>query len=834
MEGQPSKSPATGMVREEETVTGERYPDVYHEYSPDKAVMQYQEKDDIFVYESENGMALKAEVVTESIFRFRYAPEGHFEPGFSYAADPARENIIPRVTIGGDDTHYFIHTRKLLCRISKENLQLSLYEAEGQKLICEDGEPYYCRRTILRGTDQVKITKKAPAGEAYFGLGDKTCAANLRGHKLQNWNTDSFSYKKGQDPLYRSIPFYYALHKGVGYGIFLNNSYRTHFDFDSRQDGATSFRADGGEMDYYFFYGPGLMDVARSYAWLTGRPELPPLWALGFHQCRWSYYPESRVMELAREFRDRQIPCDAIYLDIDYMDGYRCFTWNKEHFPKPSEMISKLRDKGFQAVAMIDPGIRVDPEYHVYREGRKRDVFARRSTGEVMRAPVWPPDCVFPDYTRPDVREWWGGLYKGLYLEDGVSGFWNDMNEPAVFKVDNATCPDDVLHHYEGTPCNHRKAHNIYGQQMSRATYEGLKRLRPDKRPFVLTRATFSGGQRFASVWTGDNAATWEHLRLANLQCQRLSASGFSFVGADIGGFNKQPDGELFIRWLQLAVFHPLYRVHSMGNNIDGAAEAEAGLVQAAEQENRLDQEPWSFGEENTALAKEAIELRYRLLPYIYTTFYQNTRSGEPAIRSLFLYSQDDPTALEREDEFLFGGHLLVAPVTEPGLESVQVYLPKGSWYDYWSGALYEGRQLASFKTHPNRIPVLVRAGAVIPNYPVRQYVGEKPFEAASLRIYYGEDSSELYEDAGEGYGYQKGEYMLRTFTTKAENNTFSISQVQKGEYKNTYRAFQLKVFGLPFQASSCRADGMEVSFEQEGAQVRAEVPEGFSTVVLR
>ncbi|MCB0589481.1 MAG: hypothetical protein KDD06_29625, partial [Phaeodactylibacter sp.] len=329
--------------------------------------------------------------------------------------------------------------------------------------------------------------------------------------------------------------------------------------------------------------------------------------------------------------------CDAIYLDIDYMDGYRCFTWNKDYFPNPSAMIGKLRQQGFQTVVMIDPGIRVDSKYRVYQKGMEKEAFARRSSGELMRGPVWPPDCVFPDFTRPDVREWWGGLYKGLYLEDGVSGFWNDMNEPAVFKVEGATCPDNVLHHYDGHPCDHRKAHNVYGQQMSRATFEGLKKLKPGKRPFVLTRATFSGGQRFASVWTGDNAATWEHLRLANLQCQRLSASGFSFVGSDIGGFDKQPDGELFIRWLQLAVFHPLYRVHSMGNNIDGAAEAEAEMIQAAEKENRMDQEPWSFGEDNTLLARKAIEFRYELLPYIYTAFRQYVQTGSPVIRSLFL-----------------------------------------------------------------------------------------------------------------------------------------------------------------------------------------------------
>lgn len=821
-------------VKDEETVTGKRYPDVYHEYRPNEVAVQYQEKDDIFVYACENGFALKVEVISEDIFRFRYAPEGRFERGFSYATVTAANSRLPQVTLGGDKTHFFLQTRTILCRIAKNGLQLSLYEAEGQKLLCEDAAPFYCRRTITRGIDLVKVSKRAPAGEAYFGLGDKTCPSNLRGNKLQNWNTDSFSFHKGQDPLYRSIPFYYALCEGAGYGIFLNNSFRTHFDFDSEGRGETTFQAEGGEMDYYFIGGPALMDVARRYAWLTGRPELPPLWALGFHQCRWSYYPESSVLELAREFRGRQIPCDAIYLDIDYMDGYRCFTWNKEYFPDPSRMTGSLRRQGFQTVAMIDPGIRADPDYHVFRQGLEKDVFCYRSTGELMRGPVWPPDCVFPDFTRPGVRQWWGELYRDLYLKDGVSGFWNDMNEPAVFKLDIATCPDNVLHHYDGHPCDHRKGHNVYGQQMSRATYEGLKRLRPDKRPFVLTRASFSGGQRYASVWTGDNAASWEHLRLANLQCQRLSASGFSFVGSDIGGFDKQPDGELFVRWLQLAVFHPLYRVHSMGNNIDGAAETEAEMVRAAEQENRKGQEPWSFGEEYTALARKAIELRYRLLPYLYTVFYQYTHSGAPMIRSLFLYSQDDPQALAREEEFLFGGHLLAAPILQAGMEKMDVYLPEGRWYGYQSGKLYEGRQMVVVKTKADGIPLFVKAGAVIPHYPVQQYTGEQQFETISLDAYYGEGASELYEDAGEGYGYQDGQFRLRSFATGTEGRIFTITQQQEGAYQVTYHTFGITLFGLPYAVKSCQADGEELAFEQEGGRVAVNAPAGFGKLVVK
>ncbi|MEM9992329.1 MAG: TIM-barrel domain-containing protein, partial [Bacteroidota bacterium] len=424
-----------------------------------------------------------------------------------------------------------------------------------------------------------------------------------------------------------------------------------------------SFSVEGGEMNYYFIAGPELLKVAERYTTLTGRADLPPLWALGFHQCRWSYYPEQEVRDLADTFRKLEIPCDAIYLDIDYMDGYRCFTWNKDYFPTPKKMISDLAEQGFQTIVMIDPGLRVDDEYEVYQSGLEFDAYCRRSTGEIMVGPVWPPECVFPDYTRPDVREWWGQLYHELYVEQGVSGFWNDMNEPAMFKVNIGTVPDDVMHYHEGTPCDHRKAHNIYGLQMSRATTEGLKQLKPEKRPFLLSRATYSGGQRFAAVWTGDNVATWEHLHIANTQAQRMSISGFSFIGSDIGGFAEQPTGEMMVRWLQLAVFHPFMRIHSIGNKVDGASEVEKEEVEAMERENRLGQEPWSFGENWTPLVKAAIELRYVWLPYIYSTFWQHTYYGTPMLRSAIFYDQTDEKLKDEEQIFLFGDQVLVCPI---------------------------------------------------------------------------------------------------------------------------------------------------------------------------
>src|SRR5699024_5667175 len=453
----------------------------------------------------------------------------------------------------------------------------------------------------MKGVTKVEITKEAPEDLTYWGLGDKVPESNLRGHSFENWNTDSFEYKRGDDPLYRSIPFYAALQNGRAYGIFLDNSYRSHFDFDSNERNISSFSATGGVMDYYFINGPGLTEVTERYSRLTGTPEMPPMWALGYHQCRWSYYPESRVRKLAETFRDKQIPCDALYLDIDYMDGYRVFTWNEDHFPDPTSMIEDLKQQGFKTIVMIDPCIKADNDYFVYRQGKEKDYFCRRPDGDLLLAPVWPAQSAFPDFTRPEVRDWWADLYEDHIAAKKVAGIWNDMNEPAVFEIESKTMPEDIRHHYEGQPCSHKKAHNIYGMQMARASLQGLKKHNPDKRPFLLTRANFAGGQRYAALWTGDNIASWDHLKLANEQCQRLSISGYSFVGTDIGGFVDEPSPELFTRWLQLSVFHPLFRTHTMGFNVDGSAAVDEEEVQQQKKRKETsDQEPWSYGEKYT------------------------------------------------------------------------------------------------------------------------------------------------------------------------------------------------------------------------------------------
>jgi alpha-glucosidase len=764
-----------------------------------------------FYFEAEK-TRLEVTVISDHIARFRFTPD-YFSRDFSYAIDPGLNLPETVASIAEDRNHYLVGTSALNIHISKQNLKIRIEDQSG-KLICADENGYHWEPNQGFGGNYVYCSKAIQPNECFYGLGDKPDNLNLRGKRFLNWGTDTYGFAKEQDPLYRNIPFFYGLHDGMGYGIFFDNSFQTYFDFGHENPDVLSFWAEGGEMCYYFIAGPELMRVAERYALLTGRPELPPLWALGYHQSKWSYFPESRVMEIAAEFRKRKIPCDVIHLDIDYMDGYRCFTWDKTRFPDPEVMTAALRARGFETVVIIDPGIKIDPDYFVFREAIQYGYFCKRQDGDLMSGKVWPGDCHFPDFTNPVVREWWSGLMEP-FAKQGIGGVWNDMNEPAVFEI--GTFPDDVRHHYDGLDVSHRRGHNVYGMQMARSTYEGLKKHRPDKRPFVLSRSGFSGLQRFSAVWTGDNIASWEHLWIANMQCQRLSVSGISFCGTDIGGFIGQPDGELFVRYIQMAVFHPFFRGHSSNDHGE--------------------KEPWAFGENYEPLIRQAIELRYQLLPLIYTTFWQHVAFGTPMIRSLAFIAQDEGETLLRMHEFGFGDHLLVCPVKEAGATSRKMYLPKGHWYNYWSDKQIKGGHEINVPAPAGEIPVFVRAGAVIPHNPIIQHTGEL-VEEVILHVYFAMHrmNSYYYTDAGDGYAYRDGDYRLRKLTTFGNRRQFRIVCEQEGRFQEKIKRFRIVVHGLPFSPRICEVDGMRVhvSPRQKGKLPELEAPVGFRKITIR
>ena len=761
------------------------------------SIISYKKNIDTLYFYTANNVVLQLTVVRDNVIRFRYSTTGIFENDFSYAITKYASRGYNKLEVVEEADKYIISTQKLLCHIDKANTGVKIYDASDNKLIHQDELGFHWEESYEFGGDIVKMSKVSHDGESYYGLGDKPVQLNLKGKHYQNWVTDSYAYTKDSDPIYKAIPFYIGLHHTKSYGIFFDNTFRSFFDFAYERKNVTSFWAHGGEMNYYFIYGPKMEDVIAGYTDLTGKPhQLPPLWALGYHQCKWSYYPESKVKEITKKFRDLQIPCDAIYLDIDYMDGFRCFTWNKDYFPDPRRMVKELADDGFKTVVIIDPGIKIDMKYRIFKEGLKNDYFCKRADGPFMKGKVWPGECYFPDFTNPEVREWWSGLFKELIEEIGVKGVWNDMNEPAVMEVPNKTFPDDVRHDYDGNPCSHRKAHNIYGMQMARATYQGLKKYAYPKRPFVITRAAYSGTQRYTSTWTGDNIASWEHLWIANVQVLRLAMSGYSFVGSDIGGFTEQPNGELYARWIQLGVFHPFCRTHSSGDHGE--------------------QEPWTFGDEITGIVKKFIELRYQLLPYLYTAFWQYHKEGIPILKPLMLYDQEDVQTHYRNDEFIFGDKILVCPILEPNAKGRRLYIPRGIWYDYWNNEILEGGKEVWTDADIDSIPIFVKAGAIVPKYPVQQYVGEKKIEELTLEVYFtlGSQKSKLYDDTGDGYDYINGNYSYRSFNLVGKVDQLIIQQHKTGKFITAYSHFKLRLHGLPFKMEKIQIDNEEFSFK--------------------
>ncbi len=590
----------------------------------------------------------------------------------------------PRVNLKTSTDAVEFATETITVRITYSPLRVIFLDSDGSVILQDDP----AHPPSWNGSE-FRIWKSMPLDEHYFGLGDKAGPIDHRDQAFTMWNTDAYGWSEGTDPLYKSIPFFLAVRRGKAYGVFLDNTFRTSFDFGKQSRDYYSFGSDGGDLDYYFIYGPEPKAVIESFTALVGRMPLPPRFALGYQQSRYSYFPESRLREVAHEFRVHKIPCDAIYLDIDYQDGNRAFTIDRSLFPSFEGMIRDLAKDGFKLVTITDPHIKKQPGYKPYDEGMAHDYFVHNPDGSVYVGKVWPGDSVFPDFTRAEVREWFGTLYTG-FVRMGIRGFWDDMNEPAVFRYPEKTMPLETVHRIDGRKTTHREVHNIYGMQNARATFEGVSRLNRDLRPFVLTRAAFAGTERYAAAWTGDNSATWTHYRLTLPTLLNLSVSGYPLVGVDVGGFAGSPTPELLTRWTELGAFIPLFRNH-----------ADKGT---------RDREPWVDGPEHEAIRRRYIETRYRLMPYIYTSIEEATRTGLPLMRPMFFEFADE--AVQTTDsEYMFGHDLLIAPKLFETVDALEVKLPEGTWYDFWSGTPVDGGTTLKLNPALDQLPVFVRGG---------------------------------------------------------------------------------------------------------------------------
>jgi alpha-glucosidase len=651
-------------------------------------------------------------------------------------------------------------------------------------------------------SERAKVELRLQPHEQIFGLGETSGTFNKRGLLREFWNIDVLGHSAAIHPslrmLYVSIPFGISMRHGRAGAVFWDNTHRQSWNIGQTDLDLWKMEAAHGEIDLYLFTGPSVAGIVQSFSELTGRMRLPPKWALGYQQCRYSYETRERVEEIAREFRARKIPCDAIYLDIHHMDEYRVFTFGPA-FPKPAQMLKKLKAQGFKTVAIVDPGVKDDPGFGTFQRGRAIRAFVKQPNGKLdYKGKVWPSRSRFPDFTSQLARDWWAAE-QAAFQKLGIDGFWNDMNEPADFSGPGKTLPEGCIHRSDAGVIKHQEAHNIYGMQMARASQDGALRHAPEKRPFIISRAGYAGIQRHAMVWTGDNSSWWEHLGDAIQMFLNLGLSGVPFCGGDVGGFLDHATGELLARWTQFAAFTPFFRNHS---NI-----------------RTRDQEPWSFGPEIEEICRNFISLRYQMLPYFYCLFAQAQRDGSPIMRPMFWHWQNDPIAAAAGDQFLLGENLLVAPILRQGAHARSVYLPAGQWHDFWTDELLPGGRHALALASLERIPLFVRSGAILPFAPLQQFIGERNDSFITLNIWLGRSGKlDWHEDDGETNAYLQNGFSRRTisWTEAKRGQTLSFSPAE-GSFESAVKTWRVVLHGIRRpQKIKCDGKWFDADFDEE------------------
>lgn len=715
-----------------------------------------------------NGV-LRVSVIAPTIVKIHLSKTGVFDD-VSYAV-VSDAPTGPAPVIAKDGAKCSLRTDSMLVEVSLKPIAVTVRDAKGNVLV-ED----HASLGISWAGSHITNYKVLRQGERFIGLGEKTGPLDRRGNGYTHWNTDFFGYPSGADPIYMSTPFYMGLHSdSLMYGLFLDNSSRTRVNFGASNDRFSSFGVEDGDLRYYVIAGHTVPGILASYAQLTGTMPLPPKWSIGFQQCRYSYYPDTQVLSIARTFRERKIPADVIYLDIHYMQDYKLFTWDSIRFRDPKRMIDELTKLDFTTTVIIDPGIKIEKGYAPYEEGLGKDLFLKYSDGSPYTGQVWPGWCTFTDFTKQDARSWWGTQFKGL-VDVGVRGFWNDMNEIATW---GQFMPDNILFSFEGTNATHLLGRNVYGMQMARSTYEGTKALLGNERPFILTRAGYNGIQRYSAVWTGDNQSNDDHMMAGIRLLNSMGLTGVPFVGMDVGGFTGGPSKELFARWTSVSAFTPFFRAHVAIDN--------------------KSQEPWSFGERVEQICRNYISLRYRLLPDLYSSFYESSVTGMPIMRSMAVTHPFESSTYDWQflHQFTVGSDLMVCP--SPSYERfTRVWFPpSGAWYSLYNDQRYDAGSTVIVDSPIDRLPVYVHEGGMLLMQSLVQSTREKPTDTLEVHVYNGSTTRTKvwYEDDGISYDHLKGANAKRVLIHRAATRELVIGKTE-GSYKSGFTTVKLVMHG--------------------------------------
>jgi alpha-glucosidase len=757
-------------------------------------------------------LAIDVAVLDDRVVRFHYVKDGARIPDRGWITDEAALDGPTEAIVDDKAGALHVTTAALDVAVTGATCAITIKAKGGGAVLWEEGAPF-AKESISKLT----IGKKLAPGEKIYGFGEKTGPSARRGRAftMNNsdpaWSDPSGQYLPTSDPIYQSHPFFVSLAAGHATAGFLANTFATAFDVGKTKDDLLAMSASGGDVDLYFIDGPAPRDVLERYTRLVGRAPMPPMWTLGYHQSRWTYAPSSRVEDVAFEFRRRGLPIDGIWLDIDYMDGFRDFTWSPTAFGDHAGMLKRLADNGFKVTTIVDPGIKSDPggKYAAYTDGMAKGVFIPGTGGAPVVRPCWPGDAVFPDFSSASARAWWGDEL-GDFLSAGVRGTWIDMNEPAVFVKEGF--PLDAKVDGEGKGTSFAEIKNIYAMLMARATFEGQKKAFPDRRPFLLTRAGFAGIQRYAAVWTGDAQSTWAHLAMAPAMLQGMGVSGIPFVGSDIGGFTGSPSAELYGRWFEVGSLSPFFRTHVATGTPD--------------------QEPWSFGPEIEDVARRMLAVRYALLPYWYNAYVETTRTGAPVLRPLWFEFPGDDEAFAHDDEMFIGPSLMAAPVTAAGVTSRAVYLPAGTFYDFYTGAAYTGPTTVQMPAPLGRIPLFVRGGSVIAEQGIVDYVGAAPDAPRYLDVYPGpigtNAAQSIYEDDGETMAYARGQSATTPVSLAVTAAGLAVTLgARTGAYVPRAAKTELRVHGVPAKPASVTLDGQSAAIAYDPSTRIVTVPLG-------
>jgi len=730
------------------------------------------------IFNCENNAKVLVQLCSRSVVKVWYEPSGNFSrTNESFAVINEDLEDMSNVHVESQPQAYEIFTDFLRIRVNKAPFNLQIFD-KYQKLLMGD----YKERGHLADSSSVAAYKVLRADEQFFGLGEKSGSLNRRGGTFRMWNSDKPCYSVSEDPLYKSIPFFMSSYR---YGVFFDNTYKSEFKFGSESNEYFSFESPGGEMLYYFIQGNDYKDIISSYAKLTGNPIMPPEWAFGFSQSRGLLTNEALSRDIAKGFRDRNIPCDIIYQDIGWTQWLQDFNWREGNYVDPKQMLRDLADDGFKVIVSQDPVVS-QANRSQWNEADSLNYFVKDvHTGKSYDMPwPWGGNCGVVDFTNPAAAEWWGELQQKP-LDDGVKGFWTDMGEPAWSNEESTERLR--MKHRAGM---HDEIHNVYGFTWDKVVTEEFEKHNPGQRIFQMTRAGYAGMQRYTFGWSGDagngNNVLDGWSRLAN-QIQVGLSAGIGLIpfwSCDISGYcgdikDYNELSELYVRWLQFGVFNPISRAHHEGNNAV---------------------EPWLFGAEAERISKEAIELKYRLFPYLYTYGREAYDTGIPLMRAMILEYPDDPESIKAESQFLIGEELLVAPVVERGAQLKKVYLPEGEWISFNDGtSRFRGGQWIDFPVTLETIPLFVKSGSIIPTMPVMQYIHQNKNYPITLKVFpknTGKATFSLYEDDGTSNDYKKDVFSRADIVCESakEQITFTIDTQDRNGYKSDSRNFVIEI----------------------------------------